>query len=98
MELRRPIFPLRVPAGTRKSILVELTTVKTLTRTLPTTINCVPLRAPPVIVTVSPDNPLVAEIELMTGFVAVSTNWAVPEVELSNLRKPTSIEEPMTAW
>jgi hypothetical protein len=95
----RPTLPLRDPDGTVKIIVIELTTVKDVTRTFPIAMSDVPVSAPPLNVTVSPARPVDTESELITGFVAVSTTCSTrPEVVLSNLRNPTSIVEPITAW
>ncbi len=95
----RPTLPLRDPDGTVKIIVIELTTVKDVTRTFPMAMSVVPVSAPPFSVTVSPARPVDTESELITGFVAVSTTCSTrPEVVLSNLRNPTSIVEPITAW
>jgi hypothetical protein len=72
--------------------------VKTVTRVLPTTINIVPVSAPPLTVMVSPARPVVEESELMTGLVLVSTNCSVPVATVSNLRNPTSIVDPIADW
>jgi len=94
LEFRKATRPLSVPDGTRKMMVVESTIEKVLILTLPIAMSEVPVRNLPVNVTVSLARPLVAESELITGLVEVSTKVTDLATTVSNLRKPIWIEDP----